>query len=59
MVSTCVKAFMAAGLQAELIKLLEMIVLQARLAALPVVTAYCLRESVPRRLRLGCKIAGR
>lgn len=28
MVSTCVKAFMAAGLQAELIKLLEMIVLQ-------------------------------
>ena len=28
--STCVKAFMAAGLQAELIKLLEMIVLQAR-----------------------------
>jgi clathrin heavy chain len=28
MVSCCVKAFMAAGLQAELIKLLEMIVLQ-------------------------------
>ena len=28
MVSTCVKAFMAAGLQAELIQLLEMIVLQ-------------------------------
>lgn len=33
MVSACVKAFMAAGLQSELIKLLEMLVLQVRRAA--------------------------
>ena len=46
MVSCCVKAFMAAGLQAELIKLLEMIVLQVCCAShvlpmLPVFASVC------------------
>ena len=47
------KAFMAAGLQAELIKLLEMIVLQACFHSLPdsIVLKLCTERSSPGSLR--------